>query len=263
VIDFHCHLDLYPDPAAEVRACVDQGLDVLSVTTTPSAWSGTSALTASARIRTALGLHPQIAHERKSELALFERLLPDVPYVGEVGLDGSPGLRQHWNDQVLVFGRILSACGAVGGRLLSIHSRRAAAAVLDMLEASPGAGTAVLHWFSGTSAELARAVALGCWFSVGPAMLTAKKGRELAARMPRDRTLTESDGPFAQVHGRAAVPFDVGLAVDGLTKLWDITRCEADHLFAANLERLACKHESARRGSGDDPSRSNDARTDS
>ncbi len=263
MIDFHCHLDLYPDPAAEVRACVDQGLEVLSVTTTPSAWSGTSALAASPRIRTALGLHPQIAHERKSELALFERLLPDVRYVGEVGLDGSPGLRQHWDDQVLVFGRILSACGAVGGRLLSIHSRRAAAAVLDMLEASPGAGTAVLHWFSGTSAELARAVALGCWFSVGPAMLTGEKGRQLTARMPRDRILTESDGPFAQVHDRPAVPFDVGLAVDGLTKLWGIPRCEVDDLLGANLDRIACKHESPRGVPGNVPSKSNDVRRDS
>src|SRR5437868_5038347 len=56
----------------------------------------------SQRIRTALGLHPQLAHERKSELALFDALLPKTDYVGEIGLDGSPEYRPHWNDQVAV-----------------------------------------------------------------------------------------------------------------------------------------------------------------
>ena len=91
MIDFHCHLDLYPDPHAVVRECVARGLYVLSVTTTPSAWAGTVALARNApRIRTALGLHPQIAHERKGELPLFERLLPEVRYVGETGLRWRP-----------------------------------------------------------------------------------------------------------------------------------------------------------------------------
>jgi TatD DNase family protein len=134
VIDFHCHLDLYPDPHAIARECVARGLYILSVTTTPSAWAGTAALAHEApRIRTALGLHPQIAHERKGELPLFERLLPDVRYVGEIGLDGGPEYKRHWRDQVFVFTRILELCAGVGGRVLTIHSRRAAVSVLDAL----------------------------------------------------------------------------------------------------------------------------------
>nr|WP_249038340.1 hypothetical protein [Paracoccus pantotrophus] len=45
MIDFHAHLDLYPDPHTVARECVVRDLYVLSVTTTPSAWSGTAALT--------------------------------------------------------------------------------------------------------------------------------------------------------------------------------------------------------------------------
>ena len=64
MIDFHAHLDLYPSPHATARECIARNLYVLSVTTTPSAWAGTAALTKGApRIRTALGLHPQIARE--------------------------------------------------------------------------------------------------------------------------------------------------------------------------------------------------------
>jgi TatD DNase family protein len=100
VIDFHAHLDLYPDPLATTRECIERDLFVLSVTTTPSAWSGTAALAKDApRIRTAIGLHPQIAQERQHELPLFEELLPRTRYVGEVGLDGAPELKSSWGTQ--------------------------------------------------------------------------------------------------------------------------------------------------------------------
>ena len=80
---------------------------------------------------------------------------------------------------------------------------RASGAVLDRLQAYRDAGIPVLHWFSGPRRDLECAIELGCWFSVGPAMLRSRTGRALAALMPRDRVLTESDGPFAQ-EGRDA-----------------------------------------------------------
>ena len=239
MIDFHCHLDLYPDPHAIARECVARGLYILSVTTTPSAWAGTAALAHQApRIRTALGLHPQIAHERKGELPLFERLLPKVRYVGEIGLDGGLEYKRHWQDQVFVFTRILELCAGVGGRVLTIHSRRAAVSVLDALEAHPGAGTPILHWFSGTQRELARAVDLDCWFSVGPAMLTSEKGRALAAKMPRDRLLTETDGPFAQLEGSTALPWDAERAIALLADMWTEPETAVRDRLATNLRRL-------------------------
>jgi len=239
MIDFHCHLDLYPDPHRIIRECVERNLYVLSVTTTPSAFAGTSALAnGAARVKTALGLHPQLVHERRSELGLFERLLPQTQYVGEVGLDGTPELRPHWADQLAVFTRVLEACGAASGRILSIHSRRAAGPVLDALEKHPDAGIPILHWFSGTSRELARATELGCWFSVGPAMLLSAKGRNLAAGMPRDRILTETDGPFASVERRSLLPWDVDRAVMALSDLWAEPIEGVEHQIASNLRRL-------------------------
>ncbi|WP_225767732.1 Qat anti-phage system TatD family nuclease QatD [Inquilinus sp. Marseille-Q2685] len=242
MIDFHAHLDLYPDPQATARECVARNLYVLSVTTTPSAWTGTAALSKDApRIRTALGLHPQIAHERKGELPLFERLLPQVRYVGEVGLDGGPEFRRHWPDQEQVFSQVLDLCGRAGGRIMTIHSRRAATPVLDALTAWPAAGIAILHWFSGTQKELARAIDLGCWFSIGPAMLAGDKGRALAAKMPRDRVLTESDGPFAQVDGRAAWPWDADRAVEALAQIWSEPVDEVRRQLLNNFRRLIQK----------------------
>jgi TatD DNase family protein len=239
VIDLHCHLDLYPNPQDVVQECTNRTMFVLSVTTTPSAWEGTSALAKNdERIRTALGLHPQLAAERRHELPLFDQFLSDTKYVGEVGLDGGDELKGTWPDQVHVFEYVLARCAEARGRIISIHSRRATTPVLDCLERQPSCGTPILHWYSGTYKELERAVTLGCWFSVGPAMLSTEKGSKLAARLPRDRVVTETDGPFAQVAGQRLRPWDVGLAIEGLACIWDMPRAEASAKLLANLQNL-------------------------
>lgn len=244
MIDFHCHLDLYPNCKEVRQECDRRGMYVLSVTTTPSAWEGTSALSeGSPRIRTALGLHPQLAGERKHELALFDKLLPQARYVGEIGLDGAPEFRNSWKDQLAVFEHILARCRNAGGRIMSIHSRRASGPVLDYLEKEPGAGTPVLHWFSGSFRDLDRAVKQGCWFSVGPAMLAGGKGKELLARMPRERVLTESDGPFAQIDGVAALPWEVESALKSLGEIWSDPVDRVQELLNENLRSLLKKHE--------------------
>lgn len=239
MIDFHCHLDLYPNPVAVRDECNRRDMHILSVTTTPSAWKGTCALASgSGHIRTALGLHPQLAHERRNELALFDRLLAETPFVGEIGLDGAPEFRTHWENQLLVLEHILGQCRALGGRLLSIHSRRATRSILDYLETFADAGTPILHWFSGTLRDLDRAIDLGCWFSIGPAMLVTEKGRALAARMPRERVLTESDGPFAQLNGAPLMPWNVEAALSRLSSTWSLPPAEVEEYIDRNLHRL-------------------------
>ena len=251
MIDFHCHLDLYPNPKAVRDECLRRGLYILSVTTTPSAWTGTLALAGNTqRIWTGLGLHPQIAHERKCELRIFDELLPKTSYVGEIGLDGAPEYRQQWNDQLMVFDHVLSACRKAGGRVMSIHSRRASKAVIDRLVGCPDAGTPILHWFSGSLHELYRAIDLGCWFSVGPAMLRTEKGRNVTARMPRERILTESDGPFAQANGRSLWPWEVSDAVNRLAEIWGTSTEDVEMALRQNLESLVADNKDVNPGTG-------------
>ncbi len=249
MIDFHVHLDLYPDPHLIVQEIVARGMYVLSVTTTPSAWKGTSALSLSdSHIRTALGLHPQIAHERISELSLFDTYLHETMYVGEIGLDGGPELKQYWQTQITVFDHILNVCQSAGGKIMSIHSRRATPVVLDHLEAFPKAGIPILHWFSGNERDLDRAIALGCWFSVGPVMLMAKKAHALVRKMPKNRVLTETDGPFTQIAGENIKPWNAHIATAQLTKIWGMTEEETGYLLHENLHRLEIINGSAPKG---------------
>lgn len=238
-VDFHCHLDLYPDPLLAAQHCREQGTYLLSVTTTPKAWEQSAKLASRyVRIRTALGLHPQIAHERIGELPLFDELLPKTRYVGEVGLDGSPDFKVHWEAQSRVLNHVLASSAQAGGRIISVHSRRAATHVLDALARHPDAGIPVLHWFSGTKAELERAVAMGCWFSVGSAMAIGKRGRDLISAMPKDHILTETDGPFAAIGGKPLPPGDVRIAQECLASCWRTDVKEVADIVVTNFRRL-------------------------
>jgi TatD DNase family protein len=240
LIDFHCHLDLYRDPELAAEDANKAGVYVLSVTTTPKAWRKTAALAkGKPRIRTALGLHPELAGDRIGELALFEALSTETRYFGEIGLDGSPQYKATQGLQLRAFESILRTASKLGGKVLSIHSRRAAGEVLDVLARFPSAGTPVLHWFSGSSKELKQAIRQGCWFSVGPAMLRTSSGRAIAQALPKDRVLTETDGPFAMDRSRPLQPTDAWMAVEGLGRIWNQESASVDHQLRKNLRILS------------------------
>jgi len=239
MIDFHCHLDLYQSPSAVADESQRRGIGVLSVTTTPSAWNGTVKLAEGrSAIRTAIGLHPQLAGQRKHELPLFDTYLTKTPFVGEVGLDGSPECRTFWEDQLEVFDHVLQSCSAGDEKIISIHSRRAAKDVLDQLDQYAQIKTPVLHWFSGSHSQLERAIGRGCWFSVGPAMLTGAKGRDLVAGMPNDKIVLETDGPFAQVRRQGLNPWDITSVLGLIAELWGVSEHEAKRQIKANERTL-------------------------
>jgi TatD DNase family protein len=222
LVDFHCHLDLYPDHGAIITECERRGVHTLTVTTTPKAWSRNRQLTATTRfVRAALGLHPQLVAERASELQLWESYLSQTRYIGEVGLDAGPHYYRSLGLQKQVFERVLVLCAQAGGKILSVHSVRAATLVLDMLEKylPPPRARVVLHWFTGTGAEMRRAIDLGCYFSINAEMLKTGRRRDLMAGLPLDRILTETDGPFCQHKGRPVRPRDASVAVQLLAEV--------------------------------------------
>ena len=248
MIDFHCHIDLYPDPRAVLREVVERGCFVLAVTTTPLAVEGTRKIIGdTARVRVAVGLHPELVAARSQEVGLLCDLIGSSRCVGESGLDGTPRLRDSLEQQRRVFNRVLRTCEDSGGRIMSIHSRGAALEVLDALEAHPRSGAAVLHWYSGTIRQLQRAIDRGCWFSVGPAMLDGKKGRRLVEMMPPSRVLTETDGPFTRKHrGQEALyPWDVETVVADLARLWGSSMAETSERLLSNLRQLVSGPEGA------------------
>lgn len=240
-VDFHCHLDLYPDHAQLIRECDYAGIATLTVTTTPKAWARNSEMAMGAlHVRVALGLHPQLVAEREAEIDLFARLLCEARYVGEVGLDAGPRFYKSFDAQKRVFERILQMCAEQGGKVLTVHSVRAVSQVLQHLESFLPADRArvVLHWFTGSAAEARRAVDLGCYFSVNSEMLRSSKHRALLVQLPRDRLLTETDGPFVSDQDVPVRPLSVMKTAADLAELYGTTTQVMQAQILTNLARL-------------------------
>lgn len=231
-VDWHCHLDLFPDHQALIVECDRSATATLAITTTPIAFERNVELAAgSSHVRVALGLHPQLVSSRAKEIALFERLLSRTRFVGEVGLDASSRHYSSFHSQLAIFERVLRACDEQGGKVLSIHSVRSVSKVLANLESNLRVGgcVPVLHWFAGSRSEARRAADMGCYFSVNSEMI--RSGRSL----PIDRVLTETDGPFVQIDQSPSTPRDVPAVVERLSSLLNLAPNELRSQIVRNL----------------------------
>ena len=241
LVDFHCHLDLYPDHAVAVRDAEAAGVFTLAVTTTPRAWPRNHELAQRTKhVRAALGLHPQLVAERESEIEVWDQHLAETRYVGEVGLDAGPRFFRSLDAQKRVFQHVLQRCAQLGGKVITVHSIRSDKAVLDLVETHlpPERGKTVLHWFTGTKSEAKRALELGCYFSINAGMLGNEKHAPMVQAIPLDRMLTETDGPFTRTGDRPSQPADVVGVVESLGRLHGLPATIVAGLIRDNLRAL-------------------------
>lgn len=239
LVDAHCHFDLFPNPGQVLQEAEHNRIYSIAVTNTPSVFEPMRRLAKGLQyVRPAIGLHPELALVRSAELPIFERLVSETRYVGEVGLDyrivAKPADRAR---QRAIFEAILRRCSDVGGRILTVHSRRAEADVVAaLLDHRPG--SFILHWYSGSFKVLTEAVAAGAYFSVNAAMVHSDRAKRLIREIPQDRILSESDGPFVDFQGRAASPSSVHDVITHLAQIWGIGKREAAQLVLQNFCRL-------------------------
>jgi TatD DNase family protein len=121
-----------------------------------------------------------------------------VAAIGETGLDwyrttAPPELQRESCDRHLRLAQRLSLP-------VVIHTRESIRDVLDTLRAAVARGplAAVLHAFTGTAAEAAEALDLGCHLGFA-GMVTFRSSaalREVARGLPLERLLVETDSPF-------------------------------------------------------------------
>lgn len=214
--DMHFHLDFCRDPVAYAASVRAAGIGVLAVSCEPAGYEQALPLVSPGLVP-ALGLHPwwvARGDAGEAEQSAFERLAPDAPAFGELGLDFDdrhtpPGSHAA---QLAALERCCHAANAsaraAGVRKpLSIHAFRATDAVLDVLERTGCLETCacILHWFADSQPELSRAIGAGCWFSVNERAARSKRWREYAKLVPADKLLLETDlpeGPGSQLTAR-------------------------------------------------------------
>jgi TatD DNase family protein len=206
LVDSHCHLD-FPDFANELDAVVARarsaGVERIVTISTRIARQE-QVLGIAERfpdVFCSVGTHPHHAHE-ELDLTVGDLVARTrhqrVVAIGEAGLDYhydySPVAAQEQG-----FRRHIAAARETGLPLV-IHSRDADADTARILEeeTAKGAFPAVLHCFTGGRDLARRAIALGLSISF-TGILTFKKSEDLraiAADLPADRILLETDAPY-------------------------------------------------------------------
>jgi TatD DNase family protein len=238
LVDAHCHIDLYKDPAGTINLAEQNRVYTIAVTNAPFVFKHTADLIGKCRyVRAAVGLHPELVATHGDQVGIVRSLLKQTRYVGEIGLDyttADVGLRAR---QRAVLAQILGWCVDEKNKILTLHSRQASADVISMVGDSFD-GKVILHWFSGKLKEVEQAANYGMFFSVNAAMTTSEKGKKLVAAMPVETVLTESDGPLAKIKGKPSLPTDVNLAVENLSAIWGVPTIEARRLIGETFRKL-------------------------
>ena len=206
LIDSHCHLEykgLVEDRAGVLARARAAGIGgFLSISTRQREWAQVIATAeAESDVWASVGIHP---HEADAHAAIGEAaLIAAAAHPKEVAI-GQPGLDYYYDHsdramQQALFRRHIAVARETGLPLI-VHTRDAeedTAAILRE-EMGKGAFTGLIHCFT-ASADFARtALDLGLSISLS-GIVTFKNAKDLqaiAADLPEERLLVETDAPF-------------------------------------------------------------------
>ena len=191
--DTHFHLDLQKDRVAAIREIEEHQIYTIAVTNLPDLYRKEYCEIASKYIRLALGFHPELLHQYKGQIPLMWEFLPEVRYIGEVGLDFVD--TTYKSEQIAFFSELIERCRFDRDKIITIHSRRAVRQVLRII-GNNYRFKPILHWFTGSNDELLEAVDAGFYFSINGAIMTSKRFIALLPLIPKERLLLETDSPF-------------------------------------------------------------------
>jgi TatD DNase family protein len=248
LVDSHCHLD-FPDFSTELDAVISRARAagvgrIVTISTRVKRHAQVLAITEKIpEVFCSVGTHPHYAHEEPDVDA--QKLVglakhPKIVAIGEAGLDyfrnNSPreaqaaSFRQH------------IAAARESGLPLVIHSRDCDADMMQILreESGKGAFPAVLHCFTGGRELAFAAIDLGHYVSF-TGILTFKNSdalREIAAALPADRIMVETDAPYL-----APLPYrgkrnEPAYVVETAKVLADVRGVSADEITRQTTENF-------------------------
>ena len=207
LIDTHAHLDddRFKDdlPAVLARASAADVTHILTIGVDLATSQAALRLAeAHPRLSAVVGIQPNHVSEAKPgdwEAIVEMATNPKVVAIGETGLD------RYWDRapfplQEEHFARHLELCRQIGKPVV-IHCREAEADVVSMLKAAfdqHGPIRGVMHSFTGDVETAKACLGIGLHISFA-GMLTFKNNdalRKVAASVPLDRVLVETDSPY-------------------------------------------------------------------
>ena len=250
IIDTHCHLNdeaLFKDLDNVVSRALNAGVEKMVVIGWDKASSELAIKIAEQYdfVYAVIGFHPENIFDINDDV-LYETLNlykhPKVVGIGEIGLD------YHWTKepekrelQKEYFIKQIDFANKVG-LPISIHSREAFADTLEILKEHKPLKGGVMHCYSGSVENIQDIINLNLYIGLdGPVTFTnAKTPREVAAEVPLDRLVVETDCPYLSPHplrGTVNEPANISLIVDAIADARDMSK---KHLLDV-LYQNSCK----------------------
>jgi TatD DNase family protein len=207
-IDSHCHLD-FPELVANLDAILERMREnrvdrALCVSVTLEDFPKVLALAeAHENLYASVGVHPDYPDCLEPDVSTLVRLSAHQKIIatGETGLDyyraqGDPAQTHKWQRERF---RVHIRAARQSGKPLIIHTRSASADTLAIMK-EEGADTigGVMHCFTETWEVARAALDLGFHISMSGIVTfrNAQSLREVAAAVPLDRLLIETDSPY-------------------------------------------------------------------
>lgn len=248
LVDSHCHLDAAEFDAdrdavlarARTAGVADQVIPAVDA----AGWPKLRAIcTADPGLHPAYGLHPMYLSSHRNEHldALGEWVVRERPVaIGECGLDYFVEGLDHAAQQRIFDGQLAIARDA--GLPLVVHARRAVDAVIAAIRRH-GPLRGVVHSFSGSAEQARQLHELGFLVGLGGPVTyeRAKRLRRLAASLPADQLLLETDAPDqpdAGIRGQRNEPARLARVLEVIAQLRDEDPAELAATTTRNARRL-------------------------
>lgn len=203
LIDSHFHLDHYKNHKELYDVINRLEQYTLCETNTPGIFISCKRLYKETKyVKFALGFHPQEKSLSAKNFSDFMTLINRTEYVGEVGMDFSSNEYISKARQIDFFDQIVNVC-SIKNKVMSVHLRKSQAEAIEIIK-KYHPKKCIIHWFSGTTAQLEELIALDCYFSINSNMVRNRNSKLLI--IPQNKILVESDGPFTKVNGKKYTP---------------------------------------------------------
>jgi TatD DNase family protein len=252
-IDSHCHLS-FPELRAQLPVLLEAMASAhvqqaICICTTLEEFPDVLALAeANPQLFATVGVHPDNEGVREPSTDELVRLAqhPKVLAIGETGLDyyrlnGRSVADMAWQRER--FRAHIRAAKATDKPLV-VHTRSSSEDTLAVLaEEGGGAVRGVFHCFTEDLATAQAAVDLGFHISFSGILTfrNAQAVRDVAAALPRDRVLIETDSPYlapVPYRGKVNQPAYVAHVAQALAALWEVPVEEVARTTSANTRQL-------------------------
>ncbi len=252
MLDSHIHLDAdqYADVVALIKRARDAGVNgAVAVGVTPASNRRVLELAHAYPdfVHAAIGFHPErfdlTDDDVDTTLAMIGDNREKICAIGEVGLPyyGDLARRDDVRERARkILGRFARLATELDLPLILHCPHQTAAEALSIIEAAR-VRRAVFHWHKSDESTTRAIIKAGYFISLTPEVVYRDRDQELAALVPFDQMMVETDGPWpygGSFEGKATEPYFLADVVSAIAAIRGNSVATIELALAANAKTL-------------------------